>query len=118
MMVRPNRSLCLMLGVCSLTVFSQPAVAELLVSGARGVDGVAVGTRFPDDHVFRLSVNSELSLQKLPDGAVYVMRGPYDGTLSSFIKNCSGPFAPVRIYCRVGDVDPWPLAGTRGRRSW
>jgi hypothetical protein len=114
-MVGQKRNLCLTLGVCLLAAFSGPAAAELLVSSARGIDGVPIGTRFPDDHVFRLGSGAELSLQKLPEGAVYVMRGPYGGTLSSFIKNCSGPLAVARSYCRSGDDDRWPLAGTRGR---
>jgi hypothetical protein len=114
-MVRQKRSLCLALGVSLLAAFSGPAAAELLVASAKGLDGVAVGTRFPDDHVFKLPPGSEVSLQKLPDGAVYVMRGPYGGTLSSFVKNCTGTLAVTRAYCRTGsDEYQWPLAGTRG----
>ena len=94
-----------------------PAAAEVLVAGARGPDAIAVGTRFPDDHVFKLPANSEIRVLRSPDNTPFIMRGPFEGTLSNYVASCSGYLAAVRSYCRESAGDALPLGGTRGRRS-
>jgi hypothetical protein len=104
-----------MLGMTLLVMFSSFAEAELQVSGAIGVPGVTFGARFSDDHVFRLPAKSELRILRSPDNSPFVMHGPYEGTLSKFIRNCAGLLAPIRRYCRNDAAgDELPTAGTRG----
>jgi hypothetical protein len=91
-----------------------PAQAELLVSDATGVD-ISPGTKFPDDHVFRLPQRSEVKLIRLPDNAPFVMRGRYEGTLSKFIADCKGLFGSMTTYCRENPTGEINSAG--GTRS-
>jgi hypothetical protein len=86
---------CLILGLVGLG----SARAELLVSDVTGVEGITPGARFPDDHVFKLLPRSEIKLIKLPDNIPFVMRGPYEGTLSKFVRDCHGALSPVHSYC-------------------
>jgi hypothetical protein len=104
-----------MLGMTLLVMFSSSSEAELLVSEAVGVPAAAIGAKFSDDHVFRLPANSELRILRAPENSLFVMRGPYEGTLSQFIRNCSGLLAPTRSYCRNDAAGgQLPTAGTRG----
>jgi hypothetical protein len=103
------------LGVSVLALLSAPTTAELLVSGAAGVDGLSVGAKFSDDHVFKLPANGEIRLLKSPDNTPFVMRGPYEGTLSNFISSCNGLLASVRSYCQDAGDRP-PVGATRGVR--
>jgi hypothetical protein len=104
----------LVLATMALLALPGTAAAELVVSAVKGTD-VAVGARFPDEHVFRLPARSELQLLKSPDNAPFVMRGPFQGTLSNYIENCTGALASVHRYCRPEEVTS-PLGGTRGPR--
>lgn len=105
----------LILGIGLAAALSQPAQAELLVSGVIGVQGVTVGETFTDDHVFKLPVKSELRLIKSPDNLPFVMHGPFEGTLSKFIASCNGVLAVTRAYCRNDAAgDELPLGGSRG----
>jgi len=115
-MVQSKPALRFVIGVCVLTVLSNSAVAELLVSGTAGVGGLAVGAKFSDDYVFRLPANSELRLLRAPDNTPFVMRGPYEGTLSNYIASCNGFLAPIRSYCRDSAGDRPPVGATRGVR--
>jgi hypothetical protein len=102
------------LSTTALMALSGSAAAELVVSAAKGV-GMDVGARFPDGHVFRLPARSELHLLKSPDNAPFIMRGPFQGTLSNYIDNCTGPQASFHRYCRP-EEETSPLGGTRGGR--
>jgi hypothetical protein len=104
----------LILGIGLVAALSQSAQAELLVQDVTGVQGVSVGATFPDDHVFKLPAKSQLRLVKSPDNLPFVMRGPFEGTLSKFIASCSGVLAVTRPYCRNEAAgDELPLGGTR-----
>jgi hypothetical protein len=98
--------------MAALVAVSGPVAAEVVVSGVTGVD-VAVGARFPDEHVFKLPARSELQLLKAPDNTPFVMRGPFQGTLLNYIDNCTGARAALHQYCHAEDVTS-PLGGTRG----
>jgi hypothetical protein len=114
-MMRLRNTVGLMLGMSLLVMFSSSSEAELLASGAIGVPAVTFGAKFSDDHVFKLPANSELRILRSPENSLFVMHGPYEGTLSKFIRNCSGLLAPIRRYCRNDAAgDQLPLAGTRG----
>jgi hypothetical protein len=113
-MTRSKQTIRLVLGAALLAASLSSAAAELLVTSARGV-GVAVGDRLPDNHVFRLPAHSKLQLLKTQDNSPYVMRGPFEGTLSNFIGKCSGMLASTRSYCKESG-DDLPLGGTRGAR--
>ena len=105
----------LILGMTLPVMISGSARAELLVSDVVGVPAVTIGAKFSDDHVFRLPANSELKILRAPENSLFVMHGPYEGTLSQFIRNCSGLLAPTRRYCRNDAAgDQLPTAGTRG----
>ena len=91
------------------------AKAELLVSSTRGIEGVADGTAFPDDYVFKLPANAELKLRNSQTNATYVMRGPFEGTLAHFVESCSGILASLHRYCRESDAG-LPIGGVRGAR--
>jgi len=104
------------LGVSFLLAASVSAGAEVLVAGTRGLDAVAVGSRFPDDHVFKLPANAELRVLRSPDNTPFVMRGPFEGTLSSYVASCSGVLASMRRYCGSSAGDELPMGGTRGMR--
>ena len=114
-MLEPKVAVGLILGLGLLAALSQSAKAELLVSSVSGVQGVTVGDRFPDDHVFKLPEKSELRLVKSPENLPFVMHGPYEGTLPKFVESCSGLLAATRRYCRNDTTgDELPLGGTRG----
>jgi hypothetical protein len=113
-MTGSKQTIRLLVSVALLAAAANPAAAELLVTGARGV-GVAVGDRLPDNHVFKLPAHSKLQLLKTQDNSPYVMRGPFEGTLSNFIGKCSGILASTRSYCKESG-DDLPLGGTRGSR--
>jgi hypothetical protein len=98
-----------------LLTLSASASAELLVSRVVRVNGVAVGAKLSDDFVFSLPDNSEIDLLKSPDNSPFVMRGPYKGTLNTFIKNCSGLLASVHKYCRNAGGDQLPVGGAKSR---
>jgi hypothetical protein len=115
-MFRSKPVLRFALSVCALMVLSNSATAELLVSGAAGVGGLAVGGKYADDYVFRLPANSELRLLRSPDNTPFVMRGPYEGTLSSYVESCNGLLAPMHSYCRDSAGDRPPVGATRGVR--
>ena len=115
-MVKPSSVLRFVVGVSALVIVSQPAAAELLVAGAAGMDSVKVGSAYSDDHVFKLPASSELRLLRSPDNTPFVMRGPYEGTLSNFIASCNGLLAAVRTYCRDSAGDRPPVGATRGVR--
>lgn len=85
--------------ILSLLSFGS-ARAELLVSDVTGVEDITPGARFPDDHVFKLPLRSEIRLIRLPDNTPFVMRGRYEGTLSKFIKDCAGFFGSLTSYCK------------------
>jgi hypothetical protein len=104
------------LGMSMLVMFSSSAGAELLVSDSVGVGAVTVGAKYSDDHIFKLPPKSELSILRSSDNSLFVMRGPYEGTLSKFIESCSGLLAPIRSYCRNDAGAESPLGGTRGAR--
>jgi hypothetical protein len=103
------------LGVSALVALTAPVAAELIVSGAAGIDSMRIGAKFSDDTVFKLPANSELRLLRSPDNTPFVMRGPYEGTLSNYIANCSGYLAPFRSYCHDSGDRP-PTGATRGLR--
>jgi hypothetical protein len=114
-MIRFKKTTGLMLCVSLLVMFSASAEAELQVSDAVGVPAVTIGAKFSDDHVFRLPADSELRILRAPENSLFIMHGPYEGTLSQFIRNCSGLLAPTRRYCRNDAAgDQLPTAGTRG----
>src|SRR5215831_10263261 len=113
-MTASKQTISLVFGVALLAAAASPVAAELLVTGVRGV-GVAVGDRLPDSHVFKLPAHSKLQLLKSQDNSPYVMRGPFEGTLSSFVEKCSGMLASTRSYCTESG-DDLPLGGTRGPR--
>jgi hypothetical protein len=114
-MMRLRKTAGLVLGMTLLLMFAGSAEAELLVSDVVGVPAVTIGAKFSDDHVFRLPANSELKILRAPEDSLFVMHGPYEGTLSQFIRNCSGLLAPTRRYCRNDAAgDQLPTAGTRG----
>jgi hypothetical protein len=116
-MREPKVAVGLILSIGLLTLLSQYARAELLVSGVTGVQGVAIGDRFSDNHVFKLSANSELRLIKSPDNSLFIMHGPYEGTLSKFIESCRGLLATTQRHCRNDTAgDELPVGGTRGAR--
>jgi hypothetical protein len=116
-MREPKMAVGLIFSIGLLTSLSQSARAELLVSGVTGVQGVAIGDRYSDDHVFKLSTKSELRLIKSPDNSLFIMHGPYEGTLSKFIESCRGLLAATRSYCRNDAAgDELPVGGTRGVR--
>ena len=116
-MREPKVAVGLIFSIGMLASLSQPAYSELLVSGATGVQGVVVGNRFSDDHVFKLSAKSELRLIKSPDNSLFIMHGPYEGTLSKFIESCRGLLAATRRHCRNDTAgDEMPVGGTRGVR--
>ena len=98
-----------------IALLMSQAEAELLVSGARGIEGVAVGAVFPDDYVFKLPANSELRLRNAQSNASYVMRGPFEGTLLHFVESCNGVLASLHRYCRESDAGA-PFGGVRGIR--
>jgi len=99
-------------GIMLLTVFASSARAELLVLRTSGATGAAVGDRLSDDYVFKLPSNSELRLLKRPDNSPFVMRGPFEGTLSSFVASCGGVSAWTHDYCK-GRGEDLLLGGTR-----
>ena len=103
-------------GVCALVVLTAPATAELIVASASGVDSMKIGAKYSDDTVFKLPANSELGLLRSPDNTPFIMRGPYEGTLSNYIANCSGYFAAFRSYCHDAGGDRPPMGATRGLR--
>jgi hypothetical protein len=103
-------------GVGMLALVSTPGLAELRVSGADGIDGVAVGATYPDDYVFKLPAHSELRVLRSPDNTPFVMHGPFEGTLQNFVRNCSGLLASVRSYCRDTAGEAPPVGGTRSIR--
>jgi hypothetical protein len=116
-MVKLMDFLRLIFAVSLLMIFSSAARAELLVSDAIAVAGVAVGAKFPDVHVFKLSATSVLKILRSLDNLLFVMRGPYEGTLSTFIERCSGLLAVTRRYCRNDTAgERLPIGGTRGPR--
>jgi hypothetical protein len=115
-MVRSKLLFRVAIGMSALAVLSNPVAAELLVSGASGIDGFAVGAKFSDDYVFKLPAKSELRLLRSPDNTPFVMHGPFEGTLSHFIENCNGFLAPIRSYCRNTAGDQPPIGATRSMR--
>jgi hypothetical protein len=115
-MIRQKHVVRLVLGISLLTALGNSATAELLVAGASGLDAISVGARFSDDYVFDLPPNSELRLLRSPSNTLFVMHGPYKGTLSTFIESCTGILATIRRYCRNDSAgDQLPVGGTRGR---
>jgi hypothetical protein len=116
LMVRSKAILRFAIALGAFAALSNAATAELLISGAAGTNAVAVGAKFSDDYVFRLPANSELRLLRSPDNAPFVMRGPYEGTLSNYIASCNGFLAPIRSYCRDSAGDRPPVGATRGVR--
>jgi hypothetical protein len=115
-MVRLANIIRLALGASLVTApLTLRATAELLVSGVRGIDGEVIGATFPDDHVFNLPANFELSLRNVQTNASYIMREPNEGTLSHFIESCNGILASMHRYCRQGDTGA-PVGGLRGSR--
>jgi hypothetical protein len=115
-MVRSKPVLRFAVSVCALMILSNSATAELLVSGAAGVGGLDVGGKYADDYIFRLPANSELRLLRSPDNTPFVMRGPYEGTLSNYVASCNGLLAPMHSYCRDSAGDRPPVGATRGVR--
>jgi hypothetical protein len=115
-MVQSKPVLRFAISACALMVLTSSATAELLVSGTAGVGGLAVGAKYSDDYVFRLPANAELRLLRSPDNTPFVMRGPYEGTLSGYIASCNGFLAPIRSYCRDSAGDRPPVGATRGIR--
>jgi hypothetical protein len=114
-MLEPKVGVGLILGIALVAALSQSAQAELLVQSVTGVQGVTVGATFADDHIFKLPARSELRLVKSPDNLPFVMHGPFEGTLSKFITNCSGVLAVTRSYCRNEAAgDDLPVGGSRG----
>jgi hypothetical protein len=91
------------------------ANAELLVKDVTGVEGIMPGARFPDDHVFNLPLRSEIKLIRVPDNTSFVMRGRFEGTLSKFIKDCTGFFGSLTAYCKENPAGD--LASPGGTRS-
>jgi hypothetical protein len=116
LMIQAKAMIRVAFGVGALVALINPATAELLISGAAGLNGFAVGAKFTDDHVFKLPPNSEIRLLRSPDNTPFVMRGPYEGTLSHFIDNCNGILASVRSYCQDTAGDRPPVGATRGLR--
>lgn len=107
--------LALGLGLMLSLLAFDSARAELLVKDVTGVEGITPGARFPDDHVFRLPLRSEIKLIRLPDNTSFVMRGRYQGTLSKFIKDCTGFFGLLTSYCKENPSGD--LASPGGTRS-
>jgi hypothetical protein len=113
-MVRSKMVIRFILGITALVALTAPVAAEVIVAGAAGIDSMKIGAKYSDDTVFKLPANSELRL--LRDGAPYTMRGPFEGTLSNYIANCSGYLASFRSYCRDSGGDRPPTGATRGLR--
>lgn len=91
-----------------------PAQADLVLQSVEKAPGLTQGTTVPDDHTFDLPEGATLNLLQTPSGESFQMRGPYQGTLETFVKNCSGWLAFTRAYCKSEDGDQLPLGGTRG----
>jgi len=115
-MFLPKMIIRLIVGVSTLVALTASVAAELIVSGANGVDSMKIGTKFSDDAVFKLPANSELILLRSPDNTPFIMRGPYEGTLSNYITTCSGYLAAFRSYCHDSGGDRPPIGATRGLR--
>jgi hypothetical protein len=114
-MTKANPVLRFFIGAGALLAVSMPAAAELLVDGAAGVNSIQPGAKFSDDTVFKLPANAEIRLLRSPDNTPFVMHGPFEGTLSSYIASCSGIMASMRAYCRESESGP-PIGATRGVR--
>jgi hypothetical protein len=115
-MIKPNSVFCFAIGVCAFVMAATPAAAELLVSGATGLDNVRTGAKFSDDTVFKLPANAELKLLRSSDNTPFVMRGPFEGTLSNYIASCNGYLAALHSYCKSSAGDGPPVGATRGIR--
>jgi hypothetical protein len=116
LMVQSKMVIRFIVGVSALVALTAPVAAELIVSGAAGIDSMKVGAKFSDDAVFKLPANSELILLRSPDNTPFIMHGPYEGTLSNYIANCSGYLATFRSYCHDSGGDRPPIGATRGLR--
>jgi hypothetical protein len=116
LMVQSKMVIRFIVGASAIVALTAPVAAELLVSGAAGIDSMKIGAKFSDDTVFKLPANSELRLLRSPDNTPFIMRGPYEGTLSNYIANCSGYLAAFRSYCRDSGGDRPPIGATRGLR--
>jgi hypothetical protein len=115
-MVQSKTVVRFIFGVSALVAFTTPVAAELIVASTAGITTVKIGAKYSDDTVFKLPANSELRLLKSPDNAPFTMRGPFEGTLSNYIANCSGYLAPFRSYCHDSNGDRPPTGATRGLR--
>jgi hypothetical protein len=90
-MSRLKTPIRLIFAVILLAALSKPALAQLTVIAADGVD-VTVGAEFPGDHVFDVPDNGRLVILDLRDRVSFSMGGPYKGTLANYFAECRGEF--------------------------
>jgi hypothetical protein len=93
-MSRSKPAIPLILAVILLARLSEPALAELVVIVADGVD-VSVGAEFPDGHIFDLLDNEKLVAVQLTTKISYSLKCG-DSTMLSCLsprRPCCGPKA-------------------------
>ena len=94
------------------------AFADLIVVSSSNAPGVTARDTLKDDHIFDLSDKSEVNVIRSKDDAPFTLRGPFKGTIDTFVYRCTGVFRFVHSYCRIETRgDQLPLGGTRGSES-
>jgi hypothetical protein len=98
-----------------IAVIPTRARADAEVTAARGVH-LKIGARVLSKDVLEIPERAELRLLWQSNGAVYVINGPFRGTLQEFIDRCKGWWRRWLFdVCKPpGDGDRLPIGGTRG----
>jgi hypothetical protein len=87
-------------GWAQLTVtYVRPVTDKLVVSTATRASRVKPGAEVPYEHIFNLTAKSQVELHRSSDGKSFKMRGPYQGTLSQYLRDCAAGYGHVESYC-------------------